>query len=467
MTSPNLAITHVATNQAQPQVVVNEAIDALDNAMNEAILLSGGAIVSGVVTYTVSADDYRSHFLLMIPAGTNRPVVTVPSGIKRTFCVLNQDDAEATVQLPGGSESVTVPGQTAALIHSRGTNLERVSGGGGGGGGGGTATSADLVRTLEGASYTSRLRESRTRPSDEGFVLYENDTANAGGPTGAILPIAIHPGSAVSETVLIAPIERFTHFVFEVLRGPSDIAITTGFFDTTALQGGSIVTFQLTPAFSASSPIFLWVFRNSANGLRVFITDENTPDVATNQVALRRVIGYRSYDGLVRTRPVYGAISASFTPTSLVTIYGADSFSRGPVVRAYDGAVAPGATDTAIFTLPEEMVGIETPVLNQMSAAKLKLMTLRRYALLGSTQAAAAAFATEGEYVDLYPGEEAVCLAVPRSADPATGPFTGSGAANSNYVGRVIGLVRGPRVEYQIAGVAPSGPVRGLNFRTS
>ena len=37
MPSPNLAVTHVAAAQNQKEVTINDAIDALDNAMNRAL----------------------------------------------------------------------------------------------------------------------------------------------------------------------------------------------------------------------------------------------------------------------------------------------------------------------------------------------------------------------------------------------------------------------------------------------
>jgi hypothetical protein len=40
MPSPNLAVTHVAAAQNQKEVTINDAIDALDNAMNQALSLA-------------------------------------------------------------------------------------------------------------------------------------------------------------------------------------------------------------------------------------------------------------------------------------------------------------------------------------------------------------------------------------------------------------------------------------------
>ena len=40
MPSPNLAVTHVAAAQNQKEVTINDAVDALDNAMNRALSLA-------------------------------------------------------------------------------------------------------------------------------------------------------------------------------------------------------------------------------------------------------------------------------------------------------------------------------------------------------------------------------------------------------------------------------------------
>jgi hypothetical protein len=40
MASPNLAITHVAAAQNQKEVTVNDAIDALDRALTDALVVS-------------------------------------------------------------------------------------------------------------------------------------------------------------------------------------------------------------------------------------------------------------------------------------------------------------------------------------------------------------------------------------------------------------------------------------------
>ncbi len=40
VTTPNLGITHLKSNRNQPEVTVNAAIDALDNAMNREFLIA-------------------------------------------------------------------------------------------------------------------------------------------------------------------------------------------------------------------------------------------------------------------------------------------------------------------------------------------------------------------------------------------------------------------------------------------
>jgi hypothetical protein len=59
MPSPNLAVTHVAAAQNQKEVTINDAIDALDNAMNQALSL---AMADANLTLTgTQANRKRPH----------------------------------------------------------------------------------------------------------------------------------------------------------------------------------------------------------------------------------------------------------------------------------------------------------------------------------------------------------------------------------------------------------------------
>lgn len=60
MPSPNLSITHVAAAQNQKEVTINDAVDALDNAMNRALSL---AMADANVTLT--ADQANRNGLIV------------------------------------------------------------------------------------------------------------------------------------------------------------------------------------------------------------------------------------------------------------------------------------------------------------------------------------------------------------------------------------------------------------------
>ena len=140
MSSPNLAITHVAAAQNQKEVTVNDAINALDRALTEALSIDFAA---GPVTLT--AAQFRTAIAFK-PAATLNAVATlsVPQ-IKRVFVVINTDGF-FTIDVVRGSTTVSVPPGTAFCLCTDGTtNGLYAAGGGGGGTGGGLFT--DLADT--------------------------------------------------------------------------------------------------------------------------------------------------------------------------------------------------------------------------------------------------------------------------------------------------------------------------------
>jgi hypothetical protein len=140
MTSPNLAITHVAAAQNQKEVTVNDAINALDRALTEALSIdfSGGPV-------TLTAAQFRQAIAFKPSATLAAPAsLTVPQ-IKRVFVVINTDGF-FTIDVVRGSKTVSVPPGTAFCLCTDGTtNGLYAAGGGSGGTGGGLFT--DLADT--------------------------------------------------------------------------------------------------------------------------------------------------------------------------------------------------------------------------------------------------------------------------------------------------------------------------------
>lgn len=68
MPSPKLAITHVASAQNQKKIIINDAVDALDRALTDVVLLDFGA-----GTVTLSAAQLRAAAAFWPLAALSRP----------------------------------------------------------------------------------------------------------------------------------------------------------------------------------------------------------------------------------------------------------------------------------------------------------------------------------------------------------------------------------------------------------
>ena len=146
MTSPNLAITHVAAAQNQKEVTINDAINALDRALTEALAVEFSA---GPVTLT--ATQFRQAIAFK-PSATLTAVatLTVPQ-IKRVFVVINTDGF-FTLDVVRGTKAVSVPPGTAFCLCTDGTanGLYAADGGGGSGGGGAFIDLSDTPSSYSG-----------------------------------------------------------------------------------------------------------------------------------------------------------------------------------------------------------------------------------------------------------------------------------------------------------------------------
>src|SRR5512134_2479966 len=134
MTSPNLAITHVAAAQNQKEVTVNDAINALDRALTDALSIdfSGGPV-------TLTAAQFRQAIAFKPSATLTAPAsLTVPQ-IKRVFVVINTDGF-FTIDVVRGTKTISVPPGTAFCLCTDGTANGLYTAGGGSGGGGGAFT---------------------------------------------------------------------------------------------------------------------------------------------------------------------------------------------------------------------------------------------------------------------------------------------------------------------------------------
>src|SRR5512134_336519 len=145
MTSPNLAITHVAAAQNQKEVTINDAINALDRALTDALSID---FLGGPVTLT--ATQFRQAIAFKPSATLTAPASLSVPQIKRVFVVINTDGF-FTIDVVRGSTTVSVPPRTAICLCTDGTaNGLYAAGSGGGSGGGAFIDLADTPSSYSG-----------------------------------------------------------------------------------------------------------------------------------------------------------------------------------------------------------------------------------------------------------------------------------------------------------------------------
>ena len=128
MPSPNLAVTHVAAAQNQKEVTINDAVDALDNAMNRALSVAMG---DANLTLT-SAQANRNGLIVLIGTLTAARVLTLPANHRR-LAIRNATSGGQEVRAKyagSGAEVIIVPGGTV-LVQGNGSDLFGVGGGAG------------------------------------------------------------------------------------------------------------------------------------------------------------------------------------------------------------------------------------------------------------------------------------------------------------------------------------------------
>jgi hypothetical protein len=128
MPSPNLAITHVAAAQNQKEVTINDAVDALDNAINRALSLA-----MGDADVTLTADQANRNGLISLTGTLAATRILMLPANHRRLAIRNATSGgqEIRVKYAGsGAEVVVVPG-TTVLVQGSGSDLFGVGGGAG------------------------------------------------------------------------------------------------------------------------------------------------------------------------------------------------------------------------------------------------------------------------------------------------------------------------------------------------
>jgi hypothetical protein len=161
MSSPNLAIAHVAAAQAQKEVTINSAVDLLDRAVTEVMTIDFGP---GDVTLT--AAQYRQHRVFRAAGPAVARTLTLPQ-IRREVAIDNAAGT-ATLTVARGTGTVAVPAGAALTVYTDGTanGIRPI-----GGVGGGAANFRDLDDTP--SSYAGQsLKPVRVNVGETGLEFF-------------------------------------------------------------------------------------------------------------------------------------------------------------------------------------------------------------------------------------------------------------------------------------------------------
>jgi hypothetical protein len=162
MSTPNLAIPHVAAAQAQKEVTINDGFNRLDRAVTDFLTVN---LSAGNVTLT--ADQFRLHRIFRSQGVTVPRTLTVPQ-IRREASIDNADGT-ADLTVARGTGSVVVPAGAALTVYTDGTadGIRAI----GGVGGGGASEFVDLTDTP--SSYAGQsLRSVRVNAAETGLEFF-------------------------------------------------------------------------------------------------------------------------------------------------------------------------------------------------------------------------------------------------------------------------------------------------------
>ena len=120
MSSPNLAVPHVAAAQNQKEVTINDAIDALDNAVNRTL-----SFVMPDADLTLSASQANRNGLIILTGTiTSERMVTLPANHRR-LAIRNATTGgqQLRVKYPGSGAEVVIAAGEAVLVQGNGDDL--------------------------------------------------------------------------------------------------------------------------------------------------------------------------------------------------------------------------------------------------------------------------------------------------------------------------------------------------------
>ena len=126
MSSPNLAVPHVAAAQNQKEVTINDAIDALDNSINRTLSLE----MSDEDLTLTSDQANRNGMIILTGTLTTERIVTLPANHRR-LAIRNATTGgqQIRVKYPGNGAEVVIAMDEVALVQGDGNDLYAIDGG--------------------------------------------------------------------------------------------------------------------------------------------------------------------------------------------------------------------------------------------------------------------------------------------------------------------------------------------------
>ena len=316
-TTPNLGITHLTSNQNQPEVTVNAAIDQLDESENDSLAIT----ITG--NRTLTAAEFNANLIFILNGSPSAFDLTVPNQ-KRKFSVENNTGVVATVKAAGGGATDPLSDGKRRLYWTDGTDIKPlapehdVTGGGGVSGAFGPNSRGALVKKSANQSISNGADNTLTFDQEE----YDTDAIHDNSTNNERLTVP----SGVTKVRLVGNVRWASN-----ASGYRQIKFNKNGANFLGLGGVLQINTATSMDESISSPILevtsgdyfeLIVFQNSGSALNVLTSDftyfameivERTPPRALLKI-------FTSQQITENTPTVLNWDAASYDPESLFTI---------------------------------------------------------------------------------------------------------------------------------------------------
>ncbi len=131
VSTPNLDIAHLEPNSDQPEVVVNEALDALDAKITDVVTISVGPSDTASLTQDEQAKGSVFDIVALSPGPSGPVTIDFAAFGMGNFTVINSCGEEATLQVSGQSLTPpTLANGANGMFLSDGINVQAVAAGG-------------------------------------------------------------------------------------------------------------------------------------------------------------------------------------------------------------------------------------------------------------------------------------------------------------------------------------------------